>query len=1075
MRIKRGRQANRALLALRYLFGTLDLWAAPQSHQAAWTAAASTSSLSATPNLSFTQPSPLQTSPPHPPSLHQLTPLQQLLPLQQPHSLHQLSTLPLHQDQCFSTKLASQRLPRRSTHLSIASFNCRTLSSIYRQSELVKLCIGTSLDIVALQEHRIRLDEGSGTCILEAGSGWIYLLSSASASGHGGVGFLVCPKLAPLILNFSVICPRIASLIFQLKYHKVHLFTAHAPTSAASEADQNVLEDFLSSLGSAVESVPNRDVVIISSDLNATLPCDGEIVKNTCGLPNFNAPHVMDLLKSLNLVAANGHLRQKHSKLLTFDGPQKRKTRLDYILLHAHRRSLIRRVQCIKPKVVNSDHRLLLVRLCLSAPITRPRQPPSYQWHLLALEPKSREFAQTLNRHMLKQQCTNYAEFVTLIHKTASKVIPRAPCSSNKVFTPSVLMKDSPIMSLLRTELLISQPNVRATVSLQKQLSIADSVAREAQFSQAVSHLSLCNEEGRHRTAWKVLNAMTQRKARPRAFPPATSLHERLEGFRKHFQQVLNQPTVETIVLHPPPGLCPPPSESFDCNPVGMREMWKAALSTPRNKAFGEDGISGAVLRIGTVLYHLRTIVNAFIDDPTTPPPAWLRSIVVAIPKKANAKTLDQHRGISLMSVVAKVVNKVLLNRLCPILNPVLLPCQSGFRPQRSTIEQICALRILIDRCILRKKTAVIVYVDFSKAFDSVDREALRQIIAFYGVPNQLSRAVNALFTGTSAVVRTPDGITEPFSTTSGILQGDTLAPFLFVLAIDYILRHSILPHPEDAHTVVPRRSSRYPTVSLSVLAYADDIALLADDTESAARMFQRVQNEGAKIGLKVNTQKTEFMALGISDNASLPEPLQQIKRCERFTYLGVEMCSSREAFLARRCLSWVAARKLSPLFNSQAPDKVKILFYNAVVEPVLLYGAESWVMDGCLKNDVDTAQRSLLRHTLNIKWPNRISNSDLLRRTQVLPASIRIQRRRLYLLGAAFRNQSSSSPSPFTVVVMTKSTGPYRPYKASRCDLRELMEEDVSHLGMTWSQAQQKAADKKSWETLIDLKCSKY
>jgi hypothetical protein len=444
---------------------------------------------------------------------------------------------------------------------------------------------------------------------------------------------------------------------------------------------------------------------------------------------------------------------------------------------------------------------------------------------------------------------------------------------------------------------------------------------------------------------------------------------------------------------------------------------------------------------------------------------------VVAIPKKGNAKTLDQHRGISLMSVVAKLVNKILLNRLSPTLNKLLLPWQSGFRPQRSTTEQICALRILIDRCHLRQKTMVIIYVDFSKAFDSVDRGALRQIISFYGVPSQLANAVNALYSGTSAVVRTPDGISDSFPTTSGILQGDTLAPFLFVLAADYVLRHAILPHKEDTHTVATRRSSRYPAVDLPLLAYADDIALLADDMETAARMFARVQEEASKIGLKVNLQKTEYMALGIPHDSLIPEKLQHIKKCDRFTYLGVEMCSSQEAFLARRRLAWVAARKLYRLFTSAAPDDVKLLYYKAVVEPVFLYGAESWVMAGSLVEEVDAAQRSLLRYTLNIKWPVTISNSSLLRRCQMPSASTQLQHRRLLLLGSAFRSATDASPSPLAVVVLTPSAGPFRPHKSHRQDLRELMEDDVRSLGLTWSEAQKKAADRKAWDAFIHHK----
>ena len=74
------------------------------------------------------------------------------------------------------------------------------------------------------------------------------------------------------------------------------------------------------------------------------------------------------------------------------------------------------------------------------------------------------------------------------------------------------------------------------------------------------------------------------------------------------------------------------------------------------------------------------------------------------------------------------------------------------------------------------------VFVDFKKAFDSVARGALPLVLRAYNVPQQLVSAVMAMYQGTRAAVATPDGLSDPFDTTSGVLQGDTLAPLLFVL-----------------------------------------------------------------------------------------------------------------------------------------------------------------------------------------------------------------------------------------------------------------------------------------------------
>ena len=71
----------------------------------------------------------------------------------------------------------------------------------------------------------------------------------------------------------------------------------------------------------------------------------------------------------------------------------------------------------------------------------------------------------------------------------------------------------------------------------------------------------------------------------------------------------------------------------------------------------------------------------------------------------------------------------------------------------------------------------------------------------------------------------------------SGVLQGDSLAPFLFITLLDYVLRETLLDNI-DSFTITPRRSSRYPAVRIGALVYADDIALTCDTIEQAQNVF---------------------------------------------------------------------------------------------------------------------------------------------------------------------------------------------------------------------------------------------
>ena len=105
------------------------------------------------------------------------------------------------------------------------------------------------------------------------------------------------------------------------------------------------------------------------------------------------------------------------------------------------------------------------------------------------------------------------------------------------------------------------------------------------------------------------------------------------------------------------------------------------------------------------------------------------------------------------------------------------------------------------------------------------------------------------MYTGTRAKVVTPDGNSEELFILAGVLQGDTLAPFLFIIVLDYALRKAISGREQELGlTITPRRSRRHPAVVLTDLDYADDISLLFDHVEQAQELLCRVETECAKV-----------------------------------------------------------------------------------------------------------------------------------------------------------------------------------------------------------------------------------
>ena len=164
-------------------------------------------------------------------------------------------------------------------------------------------------------------------------------------------------------------------------------------------------------------------------------------------------------------------------------------------------------------------------------------------------------------------------------------------------------------------------------------------------------------------------------------------------------------------------------------------------------------------------------------------------------------------------------------------------------------------IRCLVDICRTSKRSASIVFVDYRKAFDSVRRASIAPILRMYGVSECLVRAITSLYKDTSARIQTAHGPTDSFRTSSGVLQGDTLSPFLFIMMIDYVLRCSL--SESLGFEVSPRRSSRQPAKYVTALAYADDIALVARDSTCAAIVMSRLQEVSARHGLAVDLKKS--------------------------------------------------------------------------------------------------------------------------------------------------------------------------------------------------------------------------
>ena len=148
-------------------------------------------------------------------------------------------------------------------------------------------------------------------------------------------------------------------------------------------------------------------------------------------------------------------------------------------------------------------------------------------------------------------------------------------------------------------------------------------------------------------------------------------------------------------------------------------------------------------------------------------PQDWNIGHLIKLPTKGNLKECKNYRGITLLSVV----NRILLTRLLKAVDEKLTEQQAGFGKDRSCTDQIAALRIIIEQSLECNTYLFLNFVDFEKAFDSLDREVLWNLMAHYGIPQKFINIIRNSYNNMQCRVIHEGKLTESFDVKTGVKQ----------------------------------------------------------------------------------------------------------------------------------------------------------------------------------------------------------------------------------------------------------------------------------------------------------------
>ncbi|KAK6734569.1 hypothetical protein RB195_018015 [Necator americanus] len=309
--------------------------------------------------------------------------------------------------------------------------------------------------------------------------------------------------------------------------------------------------------------------------------------------------------------------------------------------------------------------------------------------------------------------------------------------------------------------------------------------------------------------------------------------------WKEHFKTLLNRlapsaPELEHIHR---------PTYSVKEEPPTVSEVLVCIQKMKKGKSGGDGGISAEMLkyRPPSGIREMTKIIRSIWIDGRIPD-SWRHAIIIPLHKKLSVTDPKNYRGISLLRVMYKVLERIILDRLIKHREETTRDEQAGFRPGRSTIDQVFIVRRAIEIWQRYSKPMQLAFLDFEAAFDSPHRGRLLNALSESTV-----RLLDDLNQRTTAAVRTPAGCTTPFEVVTGVRQGAVAGPFLFNFASLSILLNltSLSTKKSRSADIVSAPSG----CLLTDLEYAGDVVIFEESTRKLQHVVNLVSKLAAACG----------------------------------------------------------------------------------------------------------------------------------------------------------------------------------------------------------------------------------
>ena len=456
-------------------------------------------------------------------------------------------------------------------------------------------------------------------------------------------------------------------------------------------------------------------------------------------------------------------------------------------------------------------------------------------------------------------------------------------------------------------------------------------------------------------------------------------------------------------------------TESFFIKPTSVYEILKLSSSIKISKADGPDGISPRVIKecIHYIVNPLCDIFNMSLCTGIVPDKLKIAKIVPLF-KKDNPAHFENYRPVALLSIFAKLLERLMYNRLYDFLTKqnILIHEQFGFRKNYSTSLSVICFTDYILQEIDKGNFCCGVFMDLSKAFDTIDHHILLEKLYLYGIRGVSLQWFNSYLSDRKQYV-VVDGVeSSHLDVNLGVPQGSVLGPLLFLIYVNDIINCSSI---------------------MKFSLFADDTVVLQShkniiDLMSIVNNELKMLNDWFKCNkLFLNFKKTKYVMFH-SKRKKLPLNINPIKiedtvidRTESINFLGVLIHESLDWKYHISNISSKISRSVGVLskIKSYLPRNVLRTIYNAIVLPHLNYCNEIW--GKTYKVHIDKLyilQKRAMRHIT--KSDSRSSSLPLFIKLKCLPIFHLV---RLNILVFMFKYQKGILPALFQNMFNTNSS----------------------------------------------------